>query len=362
MGFSIKKLGNFSQFWKEEFKNLLYIAWIGFYGACMIILFNFKKTPDILDDMLPSDLPLDKDSFAKPYAVSDEDKKGMNMLTYFFSYKSDFPYVIKTKLEVLDGYFRFLGGMGSYLFSSHRYAIKSIINYVNVDNFFTDMFCFYLLPTAIFYLMLVPIIPIISFCIINFISSLTQPLIKNAFVYAYAFIFNLFDYDQIKAMMDISQFPGGIIKYLMNVLLGFLISFLIVPGVSILYSLSVWAYIIAFIKLMPLFLVYLGGISWGDLFEKILEQFRIHYIGLTIMFLYFSIKIAYKNLDQKVAWGTHIGIVILIIIILNLITTIKNIYLYLTGSITSIPNPMCNLQPPSKTKQSFLFDTSMKCK
>jgi hypothetical protein len=309
----------------------------------MIILFNFKKTPDKLDDLLPSELPKDMKSFVKPYAVSDEDKKNMGMLTYLFSYDSDFPYVIKTQLDTIDGYFRFLGGMGSILYSSHRSAMKSIIEYVDVDNFFVDIICFYILPTVVFYMVLIPIIPIISFCIINFISCFYQPRIKSAFVYAYAFIFNLLDYDGIKAMMDISQFPQGIIKYLMNVLIGFLVSFALVPGVSALYSIGVWIYVLAFIKLMPLFLVYLGGLSWGNLFEKIIVQFKRHYAGLSILFLYFSIAIAYKNLDQQVAWGTHIGIIVLILIMLNLISTITNMYHYLKGDTTTFPNPVTDM-------------------
>ena len=360
MKFSFKKLGNFPQFWKEEFKTLLYVAWIGFYGACMIILINLKKTPDKLNNLLPTKLPTDAQPFAKPYAVSSESKKEMGMLTYLFSYESDFPYVIKSKLDMLDGYFNFLGGMGSYLYSSHRHAIKSMIEFLDVDNFFVDIICFYFLPTVIFYIVLVPIIPIVSWCVINFISSLTQPRLPSAFIYAYAFIFNILDYQAIKSFLDISQFPQGIIRYMMNIMLGFLITFLIVPGVSAIYSVSVWIYIIAFIKLMPLFLVYVGQLSWGDLFSKIVEQFKRHYIGLSIIFLYLSIAIAYKNLDQKVAWGTHIGIVILIILILKVFNTLKNIFLYSTGEITSIPNPMCDIESPSLPKGAP-FSISTKC-
>ena len=361
MGFSIKKLGNFPQFWKEEFKTLLYVAWIGFQGACMIILLNFKKTPDKLDDLLPTKLPTKDHPYVKPYAVSDDDKNQMGMLTYLFSYNSDFPYGIKSRIEMLDGYLRFLGGMGSICYSSNRSAIKSIINFINVDNFFVNIICFYFLPTVVFYIVLVPIIPIISFCIINFISCLYQPRYKSAFVIAYAFLFNLLDYDGIKAALDVSQFPVGIIRYIVNVLMGFLVSFILVPGVSALYSMGVWVYIIAFFKLLPLFLVYFGGISWGNLVEKILDQFVKHYVGLTIIFLYLSITIAYKNLDQKVAWGTHIGIIVIIFIILKLISTLKNIYLFIKGDITSIPNPMCELEK-STAPAGSPFPMSMKCK
>jgi len=342
MGFSIQQIGNFPKFWKDEFLNLLYVAWIAFYGACMIILMQFKKTPE-LDIMLPTTLPTDEEPFVKPYAVSPEDKKDMRMLKYLFSYDSDFPYNIETGIEFMDGYFFFLGGMGSYLYSSFRYVLKSMIDYIDVDNYFVDVFSFYILPTALFYIALVPIIPIISFCGINFISCFTQPRIKNAYIYAFAWIFNLLDYDAIVAMLDLSQFPGGLIRYIMTVVLGFLISFVIVPGFSLFFSLGVWIYVIAFLKLMPLFFVYFGGLSWKEVGSKILEQVGKHYAGLTILFLYYSIAIAYKNLDQKVAWGTKAGIIILILILLKIFSTITKLYKYYNGDIDTFPNPITEM-------------------
>jgi hypothetical protein len=343
MGFSIKQLGNFPQFWKEEFSNAFHIARIGVLGAWMIILLEFKKKPDKLNDMLPTMLPTPKHPFVKPYAVSEDSKSEMGMIKYLFSYDSDFPYNIKTDIEMIDGYFMFFGGMGSYLFSAHRYALKSMIEFINTDNFFVDLFSFYILPTIVLYIVFIPFIPMISFFGINFISCLTQPRLKKAFVYAFAFIFNAMDYDGIKAMMDVDKFPQGLIQYVMNVLLGCLMSFVLVPGVSALFSLGVWAYVVAFIYLSPFFLVYLGGLSWSEFGSKILEQLGRHYVSLSILFLYYSISIAYKNLDQKVAWGTHLGIIVLILILLKLITTFKNMYLYFKGDITTFPNPITDM-------------------
>lgn len=340
MGFSIQQIGNFPQFWKDEFSNALYVAWIAFYGACMIILMQFKKNPEKLDILLPTKLPTDAQPYVKPYAVSSEDKKDMGMLKFLFSYDSDFPYNIKTKIEFIDGYFFFLGGMGSYLYSSFRSVLKSMVEFFDVDNYFVDIFSFYILPTVLFYLAMVPIIPIVSFCFINFISCFTQPRLENAYIYAFAWIFNMFDYDAISAMMDLSQFPQGLIRYILIVMLGFFISFCVVPGFSALMSLGVWIYVIVFLKFMPLFFVYLGGLSWKELGSKLLEQVGKHYVGLTIMLLYYSIAIAYKNLDQKVAWGTQAGIIILILILLKVFTYIKILYHYYKGDIDTLPNPL----------------------
>jgi|688.fasta_scaffold453040_1 hypothetical protein len=361
MGFSIKQLGNFPQFWKEELSNLLYVAWIAFYGACMIILIQFKKTPEKLDAMLPTKLPTIDHPYAKPYAVKSSDKEQMGMLTYLFSYDSDFPYNLKTDIETIDGYLFFFGGMGSYLYASHRSALKSIIEFLDVDNYFVDVFCFYILPTVLFYIVLIPIIPIVSFCCINFISCFYQPRLHNAYFFAFACIFNVFNYDAIKANMDLSQFPQNIISYIISVMMGCLMSFILVPGVSAMYSIAVWLYVIGFVKLMPLVIIFLGGLSWKELGSKLLEQLGRHYIGLTVLFLYWSIAIANKNLDQKVAWGTHAGIIILILMSLNIFDFLKNIYHYYNGDITSFPNPMCALQKQYEPNPSPFPTMSMKC-
>ena len=212
--------------------------------------------------------------------------------------------------------------------------------------YIVDVFVFYALPTILFYLALMPIIPMISFCIINFISCFTQPKFEAAYIIAYAFIFNFMDPEYIKSMSEASmtQLPGVLFKYLLNILYGCLISFVIVPGFSALSSVCVWGYIVAFLKAMPLFLVYIAGISWKDFFKKLLEQFGNHFAGLTILFLYYSIAISYKNLDQKIAWGSHIGIIVLIIMLLNIIGMIKNLYRSITG--TELSNPFSSLNIP----------------
>ena len=359
MTFSIKQIGNFSQFFKEEISNLLYVAWIAFNGACMIILIQMKKSPEKLDEMLPTKIPTFANPYVKPYLVKDEDKTDMGMLTYLFSYNSDFPYNLKTGIGLLDGYFYFFGGMGSYLYSTHRGNLKSLIKMLDVDGYFVNVFSFYILPTLLFYVVLMPIIPYISFFVINFISCFYQARLKKAYLYAFACIFNVFDYNSIKAVMDVSQFPQSMISYIISIMMGCFMSFFLVPGVSLLYSLGVWAYMVGFVKLMPLVLVYLGGLSWKELGSKILEQFGKHYVGLTILFLFYSISISYKNLNQKVAWGTHIGIIVLILMLLNVFGLLLNIYRYLTGKITSIPNPMCEETPPTSFAAPSI---SMKCK
>jgi hypothetical protein len=356
MGFSIKQIGNFPQFWKEEFINLLHVVKIGIIGAWMIVLLEFRKRPDNLNDMLPTQLPTKSNPFVKPYSVSEEAKSEMGMIKYLFSYDSDFPYNIKTDIDMIDGYFMFFGGMGSYLYSSHRSALKSIIEFINTDNFFVDLFSFYLLPTILMYIVFVPIVPAVSFFVINFISCLTQPRIKKAFVFAFAFIFNALDYNGIQAMLDVDKFPQGIIQYVVKVMLGFLVSFVLVPGISAMYSLAVWGYVIAFVYLSPFFIVYLGGLPWGEFGNKILEQLGRHYVSLSILFLYYSIEIANKNLDQKVAWGTKIGIFFLILVLLKLITTFKNMYHYFKGDITTFPNPITDMMSSGIEMQDLKKD------
>ena len=340
MTFSLNRLGNFSQFWKDEIAKLFYVAWIAFQGACMIILIQFQKNPDKLDEMLPSQIPTREHPYVKPYSVKSEDKANMGMLSYLFSYDSDFPYGLKTEIETIDGYLMFFGGMGSYLYASYRGALKSMINFFNLDNQFVDLFCFYILPTVLFYMVAMPIIPIISFCGINFISCFYQELLHKAYLYAFAAIFNIIDYNSIKAMLDVTQFPQGVIFYFTNVMLGFIMTYILVPGISGLYSLAVWAYVVGFIQFLPLVLIFLGGLSFKELGQQILDQWSKHYISLCVLFLIYSIDIANRNLDSQVAFGTKIGIFALIMILLNVILFLKQLYHYIKGDIKEFPNPM----------------------
>ena len=91
---------------------------------------------------------------------------------------------------------------------------------------------------------------------------------------------------------------------------------------------------------MPLVLIFLGGLSFKELGKKILDQWSKHYISLCVLFLVFSIDIATKNLDSKVAWGTKIGIVVLIMILLNVILFLKQLYHYIKGDTKNFPNPL----------------------
>jgi len=350
MGFSLQQIGNFPQFWREEMGNVLYLAWIAITGACMLVLFQFQKTPAKLDAMLPTILPTYEEPYAKPYAVRDIDKEQMGMFDYLFSYNSDFPFNLKMGIEMVDDYLKFFGGMGSYLYSAHRNFLKSSIEILDVDNYFIDAFCFYMLPTILLYLVWIPIIPFVSFTCINFISCFYQLRLKNAYIYAFACIFSWFDYEGVKAMADLSQLPQSVINYFLNVFLGGWMSFFFVPGISALYSLAVWYYVIGFIYFMPLAIIYYGDTPWREFGSKLLDQIGRHYIGLTVLFLYGSISIANKNLDQKVAWGTHIGIIILILMSLipNLADFLNSAYHYFKGDITTFPNPLDLLKDKTK--------------
>ena len=141
-------------------------------------------------------------------------------------------------------------------------------------------------------------------------------------------------------MLDVTQFPQGVIFYFTNVMLGFIMTYILVPGISGLYSLAVWAYVVGFIQFLPLVLIFLGGLSFKELGQQILDQWSKHYISLCVLFLIYSIDIANRNLDSQVAFGTKIGIFALIMILLNVILFLKQLYHYIKGDIKEFPNPM----------------------
>jgi hypothetical protein len=62
--------------------------------------------------------------------------------------------------------------------------------------------------------------------------------------------------------------------------------------------------------------VYGAGMSWEEFGKQILKEIADHVRGLTILFLYFSIEIAYKNLDEKIALGYYIASICIILYLL----------------------------------------------
>ena len=326
----INKLGNFPNFFKEELYSFAHVLWIGYCGACIIVFLNLKDEPEILNNLLPVFDPPDKKIVGAPYELNEDVRKKLKLLDYIFSYKSDFPYVIPLKdpehPSATELYLSFFGGMIRHLYSTYRFALQYMIRYLDADIYLVNVFAFYLLPTILSSVVFFTI-PISIFGI-NLFSCFTQKRIVDASRFAFAAFLNPFN------TLGIGNFPSNIFPYISRVLYGCFITFFALPMVSFVSSISVWAYLMLLLNFLPLFLIFIGGMNWKDCIRDIITQIIYHKIGLCIIFLFYSIGIAYKNLNKPIALGTHLGIVILILLLLNIFVVLKNSFMALiSGSV-----------------------------
>jgi hypothetical protein len=327
----LKHLGNFPQFIKEEIYSFGHVLWIGYCGACIIVFLSLKKDTAKLDALLPIYDPLHKQA---PYYVEENVKNKFGMLKYLFSYESDFPYNLKISNDpTTQVYADFFGGMVLQLFSSYRSILQKMVKYIDTESsYIIDTFAFYLLPSILYYTILIGTLPI-SFLIINFIScfSLPIPTLKDPSKYAFAAFLNPFDFQLL------GKFPWNIFKYIGRLWFGGFITFFVLPIMSGAFSLGAWAYLFLFIKLLPLFLIFYGKMDLEQCAKDIFNEILNHKIGLCAIFLFYSIAIAYKNLNKPIAFGVHLGIVILILLVLNIFVILKNTILSLISGRFFIP-------------------------
>jgi len=341
----INKLGNFPKFFKEELYSFAHVLWIGYCGACIIVFLNLKDEPEILNKLLPIFDPIDDKKVGAPYELLHDDRKKLKLMDYIFSYKSDFPYVIPLKdghhPTATENYLNFFGGMIRHLFSSYRFALQYMIKNLDADIYLVNVLSFYLLPTILFYAVFIVSIPV-SIGGINLFSCFTQKRNKFAYKSAFAAFLNPFN------TLGLGTFPSSIINWIGRVYYGFFITFFVLPIVSFASSLSVWAYLMLLINFLPLFLIFIGGMNWKDCIRNIITQISYHKIGLCAIFLFYSIAIAYKNFNKPIAFGTHLGIVIFILLLLNIFVLLKNAFMsIISGNMFTLIS-------------SWLYDT--KCK
>lgn len=326
----LKHLGNFPQFFKEELYSFAHVLWIGYCGACIIVFLNLKDKPDILNNLLPIYDPPKGDPGKPPYYMDDEARKNIGMLQYLFSYKSDFPYNIRKKNPVTDEYTTFFGGMVRQLYSTYRFMLKYMILKLDADNYLINAFSFYLLPSILYYAIFTISIPV-SFFGINLFSCFSQINFAHPATYAFAAFLNPFNF------IGEGHLISDTINYIRSILFGCFITFFALPSVSLVSSLSVWVYLLLLTQLLPLFIIFVGGMDAVSCIKQIITQIIYHRIGLCAIFLFYSISIAYKNFNKPIAFGVHLGIVIAILLLLNVFIILKNTIMSLiSGNIFKI--------------------------
>jgi len=313
-----KKYGNFYNFLIDEGYNALYVTWVGFSGACILIMINLVRPTcpngGNIDDLFPTDI------YSAPYCANRDEVARLTVMEKIFSNKSDFPYSIRCGVKGGDVYTSFVFGMAVFLFSFSRSCLKSLCKFLHKNLEWkimgwsiADTFSFYILPTVLAYIVNIGVLPFIAVLGPNFYSCFTQQNLKFAYLIGFAFFANIFMFPK----MDDWWFLYNIMVYLFYIAGGYMLTFTIVPMISYFIGALYGLYMMLFFNFLPLFLVFYAGMTFTEFFTQVFKQIEKHWVGLTILFLYFSINIAYKNLDKNIALGVQMGIMFLILSLLN---------------------------------------------
>ena len=325
-----KKYGNFYKFFLDECYNALYVMWLGFSGACILIMINLVKPtcPDgcSIDDLLPTNMD------DAPYCASKDEMQRLTTFQTIFSHKSDFPYSIRFGLNNADVYASFFTGMAAFLFSFSRDCIKSVCKSIHKRLNWTivDAVTFYILPTAIYYIVNIGVLPFFAVLGPNLYSCFTQRKSKFAYLISLAFFANMFMFPAYDY-----AFTMNVLWYFLSIAGGYGVTFMLVPMASYCIGIAYGIYMMLFFNFLPVFLIYYGEMTVKEFFTQLFKQMSDHWAGLSILFLYFSINIAYRNLNKQIAIGAQIGSILLILYLLNIFGHAKN---YTIKAINSLQN------------------------
>jgi hypothetical protein len=285
----LNKLGNVSQFMKDEVSDLVKVFGIGYFGACILLLIHLSESEQL--KLLPYDLN------QLPYVKTNYRIEGL--FEYFFSLHSDFPYHIEVGGQAMDDQLAWLGGITAYSFSVIRFLICKFIQsmqpVLHVENskasYVIEVLLFYVLPMVLYAFILPPIlIPCVAFCT-SILGSFFQPG-KKAWVYVFAFIINFAKYEDLPIL---TKLPFNFIWYFINIIYGFISTFLIMPIVWAGTSVSVWIYVIVLWLGLPFFITN----GWNSIYKEIAN----HKKGLSIIFMIYTVISAFKYLTPQVAYG-----------------------------------------------------------
>jgi hypothetical protein len=320
--YNIKKLGNFSQFGKDELKTFLLVLVRAYVGITTLSILKLKYS-ETLNTLLPDDLT------KLPYKNNNVDTSHMSLLTYFLSFESNFPYAINAGIPYLnDPYLLYLGGIVSYVYASVRFCLKLLIQKYPLNkeggtmNNIVGLLSFYVLPYILFvlagFLPFIVMVPAIYSTLVqeSAISWNNDPIV---WLMLFTFILNFMKTEMLEDLTVLKIMP-----YIANIWWGFIFSFGAIPFTIFWSVVSVSIYVVLFYVLHPFIVVGNGIQTWSQLYNDYKTTFYEYFKSLTILFLFLSISIAYRHLNSSVAFGVNIGIVCIIILLLNVLNIIRD--------------------------------------
>ena len=325
----ITSLGDLTGFALAMIKNVVIVLVIGYVGATVV---SITQLPwKVIDDLFPTDInsfpySVPEGKGDPPSASVEEIMQGYNpnnvesltrgVVEYIFPLKRrSFPYkswFLSDAFKGSKGYIvaKWFSMTCANAFSSWRLFYVTLIllgkTMHKMMGDVADMLLFYVYPYIIFFLILLPIIPIIGF-FLAMLGSVTYN-VPMAWVFTFSPVMGI-----LLAVANL--FSGGIFNIFawavsfMFGCFGFALGYVNFAWWAAI-GIAMWLYSIVFLVISPL--LYDSGIS------KIFNEIKRHTKSLLALFLILMVTSAFQTLNSKLSTGITIGAIICCILIFKM--------------------------------------------
>jgi len=325
----IKSLGDLPGFAKGMIRNVIIILVIGYVGSTVISITHLPWK--VIDDLFPADInnfpySVPEGKSDPPSATVEEIMQGYDpnriesltrgVVEYIFPLKRrSFPYkswFLSDAFKNSKGYIiaKWFSMTCANAFCAWR---KFYIMLILLGQWLhkmlgaiADLLLFYVYPYIIFYLILLPVIPLIGFFLA--VAGSTMYNVPMAWIFTFAPIMGF-----LLAIANL--FSGGIFN-----IFSWIMSFLIGMGGYamgwinfawwFMIAMALWLYSVVFLFLAPL--LYDKGLA------RVFYEIKRHTKSLLAIFLFLMVTVAFQTLSTKLSIGILVGAIACIVIIFKM--------------------------------------------
>ena len=322
----LNSLGDLKGFGTSMLQNVVIVLVIGYVGSTVV---SITQLPwKVIDDLFPTDIngfpyevPQGKsdppsakvEDIMKGYDPNNAESLTRGVMEYIFPLKRrSFPYSSWFLSEAFQGSKGFIVAKWFSMSCANAFCVwrKLYVMLILLGQWMhkmlgwvADLLLFYAYPYFIFYLILLPIIPIVGYLLACAGSVMYN--VPMAWVFTFAPLMGI--------MLAIANlFSGGIFNifsWIMSFLLGW--AGLALGFVNVAWwaaiGIALWLYSVVFLFLAPL--LYDKGLS------RLFGEIKRHTRSLLTLFLILMVMSAFKTLSTKLSIGITIGAVICAVLI-----------------------------------------------
>jgi len=328
----INSLGDFRAFFRGMAKNIVTILVIAYVGSTVVSITQLPWS--VIDDLFPTNInsfpyAVPEGKADPPSATVEEIMQGYNpnniesltrgVVEYIFPLKRrSFPYsswFLSDAFKSTRGFIiaKWFSMTCANAFCAWRkfYVMLVLLGQWlhKMLGVIADMLLFYVYPYIIFYLILLPFIPMIGF-LLAFAGS-TMYNVPMAWIFTFSPIMGF-----LLAIANL--FSGGIFN-----IFSWIMSFLIgMAGMALGYinfawwamiAMAMWLYSVVFLFLAPL--LYDKGL------KRVFYEIKRHTKSLLSLFLFLMVMCAFKTLSTKLKIGITVGAIICLVLVFKMKVT-----------------------------------------